>query len=1214
MKNKRRIKIIVAILLCVILFMISHSITNSLEKGVSVNNVGMIEKILQNLQNESRELISRSISGCSDSGVPNFDSILHKELHKKGVFIFVADTVLSNTLNPAERILYWSDNLPVTVEQLDNVTEESKYMYFGNGWYVAHAFRHGAFKYITLILIAKEYLYQNQFLRNEINPAFHFPKNIIILPLGDVGIPVKDCNGAPLFVVNSNVPAIVTSGMSLLFRWLTIIAGCLLILVVFHNPDLYAKSLWYLLLAFVLLSGLRIFIFHSSGFFRGDLYLFTPSLYADSELLPSLGDLLLHLLFLFLFVVILFTAKETVRTRLNNNRIIFVLSGILIALFLCATLYIAESLAFNSEISFKVYKMNDVTIYTFVAYFILALVFTQLCLLVYLHIFIFDKFNPVKQLTVQGVIALIMLCLLMKFRYENLIILTLYLIIYFTFLKKARSGFTLSAFVGLTVFISLYMSFSLIVNTTEKEHKHREVLAKGLLTESDPTAEMLLKDMEKKISSDLYVKKILFTDLFDNTDLYEVLIDKYFRGYLQRYELRFYVCHPYTDLKITEEDKTENCIDFFMKEKNKGNPLLGSSHFRFMNNYWGRIHYLGDFEFVDEHDTVFLFLELYSKREIESSIGYPKLLRFESGGIDYEAKGYSYAKYSGGKRVSKVGPYDYSFELTARYKEGFFEMNGYSHYSFKTKDGLVAILSFPKFGYSGMVSIFSYSFVIFIVILFLLLSVAGLKPTISINRNSYRRRITIVILAGIIGALTTLTIAMLAYIISQSEKKNLDAIHSKMQSTIIELDQSLFDRKKIVPDMYNSLEATLIVLSNAFNTDLNMYDMSGNLLVSSRYEIFDKNLIGKKMNREAFHALAIDKQSKFIHTERIGTISYYSSYTTYYNRPGEAIAYLNILHFNNQAEFRTELLSLTGAVMNIYIFLIVTGIALAIFVSNQITRPLDLVRRQMAKLNLAGHPEPIDYKENNELGDLVGVYNRMIAELAESAKIMAENERESAWREMARQIAHEIKNPLTPMKLNIQLALRMKEKNSKGWQKKMDDAIKSTLEQIDILSYIASEFSNFARMGKVELETVDLSQAISSAISLFSGYNKIKIHFDDNEKDCHVKANSEQLQRVLTNMLKNSVQALENVPNPEITVVLEKKATNCVIRISDNGAGISADVAKNLFRPNFTTKSGGTGLGLAISKSIIESFGGTITFIPSEKGACFDVTMRYEVG
>ncbi|MDR2027126.1 MAG: GHKL domain-containing protein [Prevotellaceae bacterium] len=1209
MKNRCRIKIFVLSALCAAFFLLSILTANSLEKGVSADNVGTIEQTLQNLQNDSKNVISHVISCCSGNHVPNFDSINHKELYKKGVYIFVTDTVLSNTENPPDRILYWSDNIPVTIEQLDNVTEESRYMYLGNGWYVAQAFTHRAFKYITLILIAKEYLYQNQCLKNETNPVFDFPKNIIILPLGDIGIPVKDVRGVPLFVVNSNMPSTTTSGLALFFRWLTIITGGFLILFIFYNPGLYAKSLWYLLPAFVLLSGLRIFIFHYSGFFSGDSYLFAPSLYADSEFLPSLGDLLLHLLFLFLFIMILFSAKESLRAVLSKRRITFAVSGVLVSLFLCGTLYITESLAFNSEISFKIYRMNEVTVYTFPAYFVLVLVYAQLCLLVYLHVFVCRPAGTVKQPVIQGTIALLTLCILMKFRYENLIILVLYMIIYFLFMKKVRSGFTLSSFVWLTMFISLYVSFSLIMNTAEKERKQREVLAKGLLAESDPVAEMLLKDMEKKISTDPYIKKVLCTDLLDRINLYPVLVDKYFKGYFHRYELRYYVCRPQQLLHIREEDKSENCIEFFMKEKSRGTPVSGSSHFLFMNNYWGRIHYFGDFMFAEKTDTAYLFLELYLKREIESSPGYPELLRFESGGINYEAKGYSYAKYSGKKLVSKVGSYDYSYELTSEYKDGFFEKGGYSHYSFETKDGNVAVLSFPKLGFSGIVSIFSYSFVIFIVILFFLLTVAGLKPEISIVGNSYRWRITVIILVGIIGALTTLTAAMLAYITSQSEKKNLDAIHSKMQSTIIELDQSLFDAGKIVPEMHSSLEATLVLLSNAFRTDLNMYDMYGNLTVSSRNEIFDRNLIGKKMNREAFHALATEKRSKFIHIERIGTISYYSSYTAYHNWQGEAIAYLNILHFNNQSEFRTEMLSLTGAIMNIYIFLIIIGVALSIFASNQITRPLDLVRRKMAKLNINERPEPIDYRGNNELGDLVRVYNRMIEELAESAKIMAENERESAWREMARQIAHEIKNPLTPMKLNIQLALRMKNENREGWQEKMDAAIKSTLEQIDILTYIASEFADFARMGKTEPEQVNLSQAIMSAISLFSGYDNVKINCTGDKKDYRIKANSEQLHRVLTNLLKNSIQAVEKIPNPEINIVLERKEKTCLIRISDNGTGISGEVAKNLFHPNFTTKSGGTGLGLAISKSIIESFGGTIVFVPDEKGACFEIIL-----
>jgi signal transduction histidine kinase len=1215
MKNKRQIKITVLLALSAIVFLISQLTTNSLEKGVTANNVGAIERTLHNLQNESREVISRVISHCPENIIPSFDSIRPQELHTKGVFIFVTDTISPTTGNSPKRILYWSDNLPVTIEQLENITEESKYMYLGNGWYVAQAFKHRAFKYITLILIEREYVYQNQFLRNETNPAFNFPKNIIILPLGDIGIPVKDINGIPLFILNSDIPSMLTSGISLLFRWLTVIFICFVILSVFRNPGLYKKNLWYLLPAFVLLAGLRIFIYLNPAFFNGDLYLFSPSLYADSEFLPSLGDLLLHLLFLFFFIIILFSAKDastdSYSAKLNRTKktVIFVIFGVLISVFLCAALYIAESLAFNSEISFKVYKMSDITIYTFLAYFIIALVFALLCLLIYFQISLSAQVKIMERLVTQGAITLIILFLLMGLKPGNLIVFIVFFLIYFLFQKKI----TLSTFVWLTMLISFYTSFSLIINTNEKEHKKRELLAEGLLAESDPVAEMLLKDMENKIASDPYLQKVLTSDLFNTTDLYEILTDKYFRGYFQRYDLYYHACKPNTNLHITDENKEENCIGFFVREKaEKGTPVIGSSHFWYMNNYWGRIHYLGDFKFIGDKDTTSLFLELYTKREIESSVGYPELLRFESSGIDYEAEGYSYAKYSEKKRVSKVGTYDYSFELTPKsYKNGFFEKNGYSHYSFTTKDDNVVILSLPKLGFSGVVSIFSYSFVIFIVILFILFTIAGLKLELPTNRNSYRWKISTVILVGIIGALTTLTIAMLAYTISQSEKKNLETIHSKMQSTIIELDQSLFAREKITPDMYYDLGITFVVLSNAFNTDLNMYDMSGDLIVTSRNEIFDKNLIGTKMNRDALYTLATEKQSKFIHSERIGKISYYSSYTTYYNRKGEAIAYLNILYFNNQSEFRNELLSLTGAIMNIYIFLIVIGISLSVFVSNQITRPLDVVRRKMAELNLSKQPEPIDYKANNELGDLVRVYNRMIGQLAESAKILAENERESAWREMARQIAHEIKNPLTPMKLNIQLALRMKNQNRQGWQAKMDEAINSTLEQIDILSYIASEFSNFARTGKVELEPVNLSQAILSAISLFSGYNNINITFDDDKKECWVKANKEQLQRVLTNLIKNSIQATENVPTPEIIIVLDKRETNYVVRISDNGTGISAEVSKNLFQPNFTTKSSGTGLGLAISKSIIESFGGTIAFVPDKTGACFEIILNH---
>ena len=1205
---KTRLKLSVSLFLCILFFILSHFTINSLEKGITANNIGTIEKILHKLQNESANLISDIKSVYSDSILP-LDNVWSPKLQKKGVSLFVTDTTNN-------KILFWSDNLPVTAEQLKNVTTTANYTFMGNGWYVAQAYNTGKLKYVTLILIEREYYYQNQFLKDGANKVFNFPKNIIILPLGsDIGIPVKGIDNNPLFIVNSDIPSVSTSTISLLFRWLAIVALCAFIMFLFCNPQLYKKSLWYLLPAFVTLLGLRILLFINSDFFNSDFYLFSPMLYADSEFLPSLGDLLLHTLFFLLFLRILFVAKDSIRQSLSASLvkkvIVYSLFTLFISLFLCALQYVMQSLAFNSEISFKIYKMNDITVYSFVAYFIIALIFTQLCVIIYLSTYLFSSVNKKLHLAIQAVSALLFVIIITGIKYDSVLLVIVYVFLVFLFHKIKTLKLKVSLFVLITITISVYVSFSLILNTTEREHNKRELFAQGLLSERDPVVEMLLKDIEGKLSLDPYVQNILNSDSYNQSDLYGVLTDRYFKGYFQRYDLRYNVCHPGTKLHILYEDKEENCIDFYLKEKeNIGIPLSGSSHFWFMNNYWGRIHYFGYFKYINKSDTTFIFLELYSKPEVES-IGYPELLKLEKKGIDFELEGYSYAKYSDKKLVTKFGPYDYRFELIPAdlRKDGFFTSNGYSHYMYSTEEGNAVVLSLPKIGLYGSASMFSYSFVIFIILLYILLSLSGLKIELATNKNSYRWKISIVMLVGIIGALTTITIAMLAYTIRQSEKKNMETIQNKMQSIIIELDQYLFDRDTITSNFVYELAPTLVRLSNSFYTDLNIYDIEGNLIASSRNEIFEKSLIGSKINRDAYHALAIDKQSKYIHLEHIGEMSYYSSYTTYYNRESEAIAFLNLPYFDNQFEFRNELLSLTGAIMNIYIFLIVIGIALSVFISNQITQPLDLVRRKMAKLSFTEHPEPIDYKGNDELGDLVREYNRMIEELAESAKIMAESERESAWREMARQIAHEIKNPLTPMKLNIQLALRMKEQNRPGWQGKMEEAMTSTLEQIDILSHTASEFSDFARTGKVKLEPINLEHAISSSISLFSGYKNVKINYTEPDKDYFVKANKEQLQRVLTNLIKNSIQATEDIADPEISIALNESNNFYLIKIADNGSGISEQMFKNLFKPNFTTKSGGTGLGLAISKGIIESFGGTINYIPSENGACFEIKL-----
>jgi signal transduction histidine kinase len=1176
---------------------LSQFYNRSLDTGISNNNVTGIERTLHTLLDECERLIDGVIA-ANLSDPASFDSLCSPRLEEKGVYIFVTDSL-------SENILHWSANLPVTAAKLKNANETPSCMFFGDGWYITVARRHAHRIHVSLLLVYREYFYSNRFLKDEPNPVFRFPENVIVMPPGaDIGIPVRDRNGVPLFTVNCDISSNVSvSPVALAFRWGAVFCLFLSALVVFRNPALYRVKLSYLYAAFVTFAGLRVFVGVESEFFYGDMYLFSPMLYADSEHMSSLGSVMLHLLFMFAVVMALFTAGKQLALRADallpkQRAVVFALSCVPVVLWLCFCLYLCRSLTLNSEISFKIYRMHNVTVYTFTAYLATGLVFAQLCLLVRLQTRIFASMRSAPRMIAVSATSAPACLSVAGIGVESVLIVVLFILVVRMFMAKERGRFDLPTFLGIVAAVSLYVSVSLLLNTDERERRKMEVLAQSLLSERDPVAEMLLKDVEKKIPADPQLQNAVNAD--NDGALYNILVDKYFRGYFQRYELRFNVCDTRERIHVVDENRYENCIAFYESHRlsSGGIPLADSRHFWFMNNYWGRIYYSGDFQFAGVDDTLFLFLDLYLKHDIKA-IGYPELLKFESSGIDLEREEYSCAKYANGLLVAGFGTYNYDIEpRPENLVAGFADKNGYLHYTFTSGTNNAVIMSLENPGLLGAASIFSYSFVIFVVLLASLFWVAGMKPEILPGKNSYRRQITVVILAGITGALTVLAVAMLAHTLSQSNKNNREDILNRTQSALIELENVL--ERESFPELSFELEPVLVRLSNVFRTDLNVYSVKGDLVASSRNEIFEKNLTGTKMNRDAFRALAAERRPNFIHLERIGEMDYYSSYAACYNREGTAIAYLNLPYFDKQFEIRNELLSLTGAITNIYIFLIATGIALSVFVSNKITRPLDLVRHKMAKLRLDEQHEPIDYRGNNELGDLVREYNRMIAQLAESAKIMAESERESAWREMALQIAHEIKNPLTQMKLNIQLALRMKREKREGWHEKGEAAMKSILEQIDILANIASEFSDFARAGKISLTEVNLREAVESSIALFAGYDNLQIIVRSNSDDpLTVRADREQLQRVLINLLKNAVQATENTAQPEITVTMERHEHYCLITVSDNGPGISAETARHLFRPNFTTKSGGTGLGLAISKNIIESFGGTITFVPA---------------
>jgi nitrogen fixation/metabolism regulation signal transduction histidine kinase len=299
------------------------------------------------------------------------------------------------------------------------------------------------------------------------------------------------------------------------------------------------------------------------------------------------------------------------------------------------------------------------------------------------------------------------------------------------------------------------------------------------------------------------------------------------------------------------------------------------------------------------------------------------------------------------------------------------------------------------------------------------------------------------------------------------------------------------------------------------------------------------------------------------------------------------------------------------AIINIYVLLFALSIITAIFISSYVTKPLKLIQEKLSNIKLGKANEPIEWEDNDEIGSLVSEYNRMIAELAKSADLLAKSERESAWREMAKQVAHEIKNPLTPMKLSVQHLKRIWEDNAPDMDQKIHHFTNKLIEQIDTLSTIATEFANFAKMPKATIETLNVQYILLSSIALFEDIENLNIEFKNEiTKEVFVLADKEQLLRVFNNLLKNAIQAIPENKKGEIKVALQESNKNIIIRIADNGSGINAAVIDKIFVPNFTTKTGGMGLGLAIVKNIVDGIGGTIWFeTVKEKGSIFYVSL-----
>jgi signal transduction histidine kinase len=523
-------------------------------------------------------------------------------------------------------------------------------------------------------------------------------------------------------------------------------------------------------------------------------------------------------------------------------------------------------------------------------------------------------------------------------------------------------------------------------------------------------------------------------------------------------------------------------------------------------------------------------------------------------------------------------------------------LNGFNHYVVVLDDSNKIILSQKKLSVFDLAAPFSYLFIFFsLLLLVFLLGFMFLGGYRNIEFN-FSNQLQIAIILIIIVSFLVLGMITRSNIIHLYNDKNRDNLSEKTFSVLTELEHKLGDEPVLAEGLHNEIAEYLDKFSRVFFSDINLYDTRGQLIASSRPQIFEKGLLSARMNTQAFYKLEIEKSLLYIQNEGIGKQEYLSAYIPFRNNDDKIIAYLNLPYFAKQAELRKEIADFLAAYINVYVLLIVLAIMVTVLVSRFITRPLQLIREKMRNIGLGKSNEKIVWKKRDEIGNLVEEYNRMIDELAKSAELLARSERESAWREMARQVAHEIKNPLTPMKLSVQYLQKAWEDKSPDWEKHLNRFAQTIVEQIDNLSEIASEFSDFAKMPATNIEKIELTRIIKSAADLYHHYANIQVEILNPEKESYVAADKRQLLRVFNNVIQNAVQAVGNKSDGRINISVFREERFYRVEIEDNGSGITEEQAGKIFSPSFTTKSSGTGLGLAMVKSIMNNLAGTVSF------------------
>ena len=1103
-------------------------------------------------------------------------------------------------------LVFWSSGSIAFPSGSNTSMKKEGLVHLPTGWYYQLSRKNGTYTICGFILIKREFPYHNRYIKSAFQKEFKLPDDFLVrsAPQPDA-LNLYKPDGTYLFSLTAANDTFHTTNKSDLSAFL-IFAIILLVLTQLnawlkHHKRLPTGSKLLIsigsaIFIYLIISGLKL----PALIFQTDL--FSPRDFAYSSWLASLGEFILLSILMFHCAQAFFSLSTT-ESKQNRRRPGKFLSYLFAAFYFSVSVALLKILLLNSNISMEFFselKFSAINLYAFLGISLQVLGF----IIILLRLRKEYGEGPGGYPFVLGLIAAAAIAgtvisfLFFSIDWTPFIYYTLVILILARFevakIKEYEFTFLLILSIAGAAYVNLYAQ-DLIQG---KKNKVLDLLAVKLSSERDSGAEIFLSELDNKLHQDTIIQSHLLPPYKTLESYFQ---NNYFTGFWRNYNLQVTVCSSDDSVYITNEKRHYPCLEFFNDLKQTKGMLVSGSNFYFMDRLNGRISYLGQLDFVNSMNVpVKIFIELNSK-VIPEGKGYPELLLDEHASRESQDGDFSYAKYFDGELVDRGGDYQYSMNLPAdipmKGEYTHFTKNGFRHCAYNRNGNNYVIASYPEMQIYDRINTFPFLFLLFFVTGSIMLVLNGKNLRIRGKKLDFREKIQLTLILTLLGILIIIGLGLMLYNSNKLLNTEKDNINEKLMSVSSELSLRIGQESELNAPLLDFMNDQLIVLSDIIRTDINLYDLNGSLFATSRSEIYDRGLMSRRIDPVAFKAISAEHKTMFLHNENLGEMNFFSAYSPIYNQNNRLIGYLNLPYFTRQDDFEKQISDFIVAFSNLYILLIMISLMVALMISHKLTAPLLQIENYLKGIQLGKKNAKIEYSGEDEIGRLAMEYNKKVDELAESAELLARSERESAWQEMARQVAHEINNPLTPMKLSIQYLQRIKEQSLENFDEYFCRVSRTLVEQIDALSLIASSFSDFAKMPKINVELVDLQDKLREVVILFENTNNLSISYTVScQGPVRVLADKDQLGRAVINLIKNGVQAIPKERKGIVKVALYKDEIFAYISVSDNGSGIPAVLQDKLFEPNFTTKSSGMGLGLAITKRIIENFNGEISF------------------